>query len=224
MKNPRNALIFIPGNRLGFAGTLLRFEDIALTADETAAALLSDGVSEEQYQSLLRSFSEDEAIVIRNVRNALNFLDSRGASGVFADLGLFIELNGILAKDQALFPGVLRNGICSVPCIGEIPVPTVSEVSREIACLNRMDRHNYKRAAAECFCRLSRMQPFWDGNKRTAFFLCNLLLLGKGFDVMIIRNSVYADFDRLLTAFYTGENEDIISFLAGCCFFRNQAS
>ncbi|WP_406038414.1 Fic family protein [Succinimonas sp.] len=76
--------------------------------------------------------------------------------------------------------------------------------------------------ASVCFCNLARLQPFWDGNKRTALCLCNMELLKHDFDLLIIPKDKYAGFEERLTPFYKKENNDVIGYLARNCFARQR--
>jgi hypothetical protein len=118
----------------------------------------------------MASFSDDDALIVRNVTDSFAFLDSTGIAGTTVDLNLFIKLNAVLAREQALYTGCLRNGLCSIPCIGVVPVPDTQNIQEEIDRLNGITPDNYRTCVSSCFCNLARMQPFWDGNKRTAFF------------------------------------------------------
>lgn len=199
--------------KIHFAQSLCRFEGIYLTDIQTEKLL-----NKENFEML--DFPEEESLVIDNVVNTLNYMESLDISHLDVDLDLYIKLNSMLAKDQALFTGVLRNGLSSIPCIGQIPVPNEAKVEEEIAKLNSVSPDNYKSVVSECFCNLSRLQPFWDGNKRTTLFLCNVQLIKNDFDLLIIQKDKYADFEEYLTAFYTEENNDIIDYLAENCFVK----
>ena len=65
------------------------------------------------------------------------------------------------------------------------------------------------------------MQPFWDGNKRSTFFLCNIILIKNHLDLLALTEDVYADFEKYLTEFYTGKSNRIIDFMADNCFVKN---
>jgi len=201
--------------KIHFAQSLCRFEGIYLTDIQTEKLL-----NKENFEML--DFPEEESLVIDNVVNTLNYMESLDISHLDVDLDLYIKLNSMLAKDQALFTGVLRNGLSSIPCIGQIPVPDEAKVEEEIAKLNSVSPDNYKSVVSECFCNLSRLQPFWDGNKRTTLFLCNVQLIKNDFDLLIIQKDKYADFEEYLTAFYTEENNDIIDYLAENCFVKTE--
>ena len=197
----------------GFIKSLCLFEGICLTDTQAEGLLNKD-------DSIMASFSDNDALIVRNVTDSFAFLDSTGIAGTTVDLNLFIKLNAILAREQALYTGCLRNGLCSIPCIGVVPVPDSQNIQEEIDRLNGITPDNYRTCVSSCFCNLARMQPFWDGNKRTAFFLCNIRLMKNHLDLLMLTEDIYGDFERHLTAFYTGKNNLIIDFLAEKCFVK----
>ncbi|MCR4554941.1 MAG: Fic family protein [Succinivibrionaceae bacterium] len=83
-------------------------------------------------------------------------------------------------------------------------------VQNEISKLNDVTINDFKKVVSECFCNLSKLQPFWDGNKRTTLFLCNAQLIKNDFELLIIKNDSYAAFEEHLTAFYTENDKTII--------------
>lgn len=199
--------------KINFAQSLFRFEGINLTDIQTEKLLNNDNFA-------MLEFTEDESLVINNVINTLNYLESLDLSKHAIDLDLYIQLNSSLAKDQALITGALRNGLCSIPCIGQIPVPELENVQKEISALNNITKDNYKSVVSECFCNLSKLQPFWDGNKRTTLFLCNAQLIKNDFDLLVIQKDNYAVFEEHLTDFYTASDKTIVDFLAKNCFIK----
>ena len=93
--------------KIHFAQSLCRFEGIYLTDIQTEKLL-----NKENFEML--DFPEEESLVIDNVVNTLNYMESLDISHLDVDLDLYIKLNSMLAKDQALFTGVLRNGLSSI--------------------------------------------------------------------------------------------------------------
>ncbi len=190
--------------------TLCLFEDIRL-GEEQARELLQIG------RSSFPGLSGDDELIVSSVRDTLAFLGSRENRGMKADLALFLRLNALLAREQALIPGVLRNGPVFVPSMGEVPPPDPRRVEAEIDRLNSLGSGNCALEAAGCFCRLARMQPFWDGNKRTALTLCSVMLMRHGSGPLAVPEEEYALFDELLTSFYTRKDESLPGFLAMRC-------
>ncbi len=200
--------------KINFAQSLFRFEGINLTDIQTEKLLNNDNFARSE-------FPEEESLVINNVINTLKYMESIDLSKQNIDLNFYIQLNSLLAKDQALSTGTLRNGFSSIPCIGQIPVPSQESVQNEICKLNNVTKNDFKTVVSECFCNLSKMQPFWDGNKRTALFLCNVQLMKKDFDLLFIQSDKYVGFEEYLTAFYTDEKDKtLVDFLVQNCFVK----
>lgn len=199
--------------KIYFAQSLCQFEGIYLSDIQTEQLLNNAKFS-------VCDFSEDESLVINNVVNTLDYMEALDISAVDIDLNLYITLNSLLAKDQALFTGELRNGLSSIPCMGQIPVPHRDIVIEEIKKLNNVTTKNYKQVVSECFCNLSKMQPFWDGNKRSTLLLCNAKLIKNNFDLLIINKNYYGAFEEYLTDFYSENDATIVNFLANNCFVK----
>lgn len=69
---------------------------------------------------------------------------------------------------------------------------------------------------------MCKAQPFFDGNKRSTLCLCNEALLKQKLGVMLIKNELYPEFDKLLTKFYANNDEELLNFLETKCFYDLQ--
>lgn len=203
--------------KINFAQSLFRFEGINLTDIQTEKLLNNDNFA-------ILEFPEEESLVINNVINTLNYIESLDLSNQAIDLDLYIQLNSSLAKNQALTTGTLRTGLSSIPCIGQVPVPAVERVQKEITSLNSITKDSYKSVVSECFCNLCKLQPFWDGNKRTTLFLCNVQLIKNDLDLLVIQKDNYGAFEELLNDFYTDTNKTLIEFLSKKCFIKKYSN
>jgi len=201
--------------KIFFAQNLFRFEGISLSKVDTRVLL-------DQKIMHNLNFDSDQTQIIKNVINGLDFLEENFDS-LSINLDSYKKFQAILANQQALKTGVLRTGNCYIHCIEE-PIEPVSErqVNYVISDLNYLNEFNYKESVPDCFTRLARMQPFYDGNKRSSLFLCNLALLKKDLGAFFITNEKYPKFEDLLTDFYTGKNKDILPFLSGCVYSKQE--
>ncbi|MBE6440775.1 MAG: Fic family protein [Desulfovibrio desulfuricans] len=155
---------------------------------------------------------------MRNVVAALDFLETINMKQVSIDLDLYIKLNALLAIDQALETGHLRNQPVSIGCIPEdIEVFDKSLIEHEIKRIADITETDFREVIPDAFCRLARMQPFFDGNKRTTAFLCNVSLLKRGLGLFIINDEKLGRFNALLFEYYTGKNNDILEFIGNEC-------
>ena len=158
------------------------------------------------------------------IRTEPNFIDTFDLKNSKIDLSLYKKLNELLSYNQSLAPGTFRKEghYAYIPCIKDpISAPSIVEVNYQLDCLNYLSSNNYKSDVSRIFCNLCKSQPFYDGNKRSTLCLCNLALLKQNKEMLIIQNDQYDDFDKLLTYFYVGSNEDFVGFLVDRYFEVN---
>lgn len=142
------------------------------------------------------------------------------------DIDLLKGINAQLTRTAAMEPGVLRDAHMPVMVttpLGryEPPVPSSETITRLIGNVTwgqtgRLDGDDLDRAV-RLFVGLSRMQPFSDGNKRTALFMANGLLVADGVRLPLIVPTADEErswFNRELAAYYLNDDQTIISHLA----------
>ncbi len=150
------------------AQSALIFEDIYLDLEDTLYFISKENINN-------FTDSKDDAIILHNVIKTLDYIDKIDYSNLQINLNLYIKLNSIPAENQALFAGKLRDIPIAIGCIKEeIGVSKKEEIISEIDKLNTLNTDNSKKIIPEVFCRLSKMQPFFDGNKRSTLFCATL--------------------------------------------------
>lgn len=200
------------------AQTILNFENITLSNIEIRRLLVTN--------KLEKKVDGNDALIIRNLLRTLDFIDNIDLSKVIINLELYKRLNGIIAFNQALNPGEIRDGNVFIPCINEPIAPArLSDIENQIDDLNKINNYNYKEVIAQSFMNLSRIQPFNDGNKRTALFICNISLAKYDLGFLSIPNEQYDDFEKELTVFYKDNNvEPLKYFIIKTSFVKNHLS
>lgn len=140
------------------------------------------------------------------------------------------ELNGIVARREALEWGVFRGegretSFTPDVSLGEqgryTPLPTLpgapelNRVFKEgIAAVQQCDP--LERATA-IFLFGALQQFFFDGNKRTARFMMNGVLMSHGIDAISVPASKAQEFNEKMVSFYvTRDASEMISFLVAC--------
>lgn len=200
------------------AQNLMRFENLELSAIQTQQLL------DNKVQARL-CLDFDDVTVIKNVINTLDFVEKLDFNKTKIDLNLYKKLNEMLSFNQSLYPGQLREGdhFAYIPCI-EDPIKPASpqKIQEQLDILNTLENNSYKDHVSHVFCNLSKMQPFYDGNKRSTLFLCNCALQKQNFDMLIIKNDIYPDFELSLTRFYSRNDCEIFEFLKDQCFHKNK--
>ena len=122
------------------------------------------------------------------------------------DVDELIKINEIVAKDQALAVGSLRTGDVFVSGTDyKPPLPTKEEIAKLIRYFR--SRKNKKHAASVVLIRLIKSQPFWDGNKRTAFISVNKLLLENDMPQLIVSDKNLYEFNQACWVTYYDTDE-----------------
>lgn len=123
--------------------------------------------------------------------------------------------------EQALFVDKLRNLPTFLGCIeGEIPVYSQDKIIAEVEQLNLITQENFRNIVPEVFCKLSRRQPFFDGNKRATYFLGNNAWLKTDLGLFYLDYAELCWFNYYLKDYYQGKNSKIFYFI-GQKFIRN---
>ena len=142
----------------------------------------------------------------------------------------FLELNGIIARGEALEWGVFRGegretrytphvGLgetgSHVPLPTEAGAPTLNRVFQ--AGLDALlDCPPFEQATA-FFLFGALQQFFFDGNKRTARFMMNGVLMSQGIDAISVPAARAQEFNETMVRFYISrDGSEMIRFLTSC--------
>jgi len=148
-----------------------------------------------------RKISDQEQIL--NLAEGSKRLLAMVKSGRFSlSKPVFAELNGIVARKEALEWGVFR---------GESHEKIFSD---GVAALQACEP--FERATA--FFLFGALQKFFfDGNKRTSRFMMNGALMSHGIDAISVPAAKAQEFNEKMVRFYlTKDATEMMSFLAGC--------
>lgn len=122
-----------------------------------------------------------------------------------ADTAKYIQ--GIVARDEALEWGVFRRGPVFIQG-SDYRVPPAERLEELFeqgrAALNEVQ--DVIQRAFLVFLWGSLVQFFYDGNKRTARFLCNGLLMSAGFPPMMITAKEQLAYNQVMTRFYDSQD------------------
>ncbi|MDG6896479.1 hypothetical protein A6A19_00265 [Actinobacillus delphinicola] len=183
------------------ARTLLNFENINLSELQTRQLL--------QTKALNMAMDDVDTVIVTNLLNTFDYVENLNLKSIHINLDLYKKLNEYLTHEQALFPGNIRTQDAYIACIdGSIPPCNVKEIDNKLSFLDNLSDKNYKDVVADTFMDLIRSQPFYDGNKRSTLFLCNLALAKNNLGYFSIPNSRYDNFEYNLTLFYRDNNKE----------------
>lgn len=176
-----------------------------------------------------RKISDQEQIL--NLAESAKRLLAMLKGGTFVlDKPVFTEINGIVARNEALEWGLFRGEgqekrYTPDVALGEhgryTPLPTLPDAPE----LNRVFREGVA-ALRECppferamgfFLFGALQQFFFDGNKRTSRFMMNGVLMSHGIDAISVPAARAQEFNEKMVRFYlTKEATEMMAFLVDC--------
>ena len=185
----------------------MRMENRAVTFPQTKTIL--NGVNVPNVQL-------DDMQAILNMRDAWRYLLNTINEPLTLDY--ICKLNEFIARNEALYWGVLRTGQVGISGTEYVPpIPCRNDVERR---LNEIMTRNttYTEKALDAFVWGTRSQLFWDGNKRTSMTVANKILIEAGAGLLTITDKHMEQFNTLLVEYYnTGECESLKQFLYENC-------
>ncbi|MEQ7091048.1 Fic family protein [Enterococcus gallinarum] len=135
------------------------------------------------------------------------------------------RINRIVAAEDALFPGEIRNGGVEVSTIQGRYVPpmlTEDEVNNQYGEIMNQEISETEKAL-RLFLFISKNQIFWDGNKITALLTANKIMFSKGLGLLSVPESVFAKFNELLSMYdnsnQSSDESKILSFMYEECIY-----
>lgn len=156
--------------------------------------------------SLAGISSRADLALLEDLRDVAQFIIDHHDQPV--DASYVCAINAQITRSGALHPGALRTndqqiGVQTRYGRHTPPALTVDDLQQLIASLRCADAAEN---ALDLFVQLAKAQPFEDGNKRTALFVANSLLIGNGRMLVVpIDDSdpqLSATFNDLLAAAY----------------------
>lgn len=181
----------------------MRMENRAVTFPQTKTIL--DGVN-------VPNVRLDDIQAILNMRDAWRFL--LGSVEQPLNVDYLCQLNGYIARNEALEWGTLRTGTVGISGTDyEPPIPERETVIAELDAILSADTTATEKAL-NVFVWGARSQLFWDGNKRTSLVAANKVLLNAGAGMLTIKETNMQQFNELLVDYYnTGEPDKVKAFL-----------
>lgn len=196
--------------------TLLRFEDIALSLDEidtlTRCEKLEDQISDPL-----------DLQIVQNVLAAFAKLETQDLHAFAINEESYADLNATLACNQALFAGRYRkepHETVYISGLDEPVEPPDPELLHALLLeLEHLDDGNFRQTVSRTFCTLARMQPFFDGNKRSSLLICNLALLKRNLGAFVIGDGQYDPYQERLAKFYQDRDPSVLDYLSENCVY-----
>ena len=181
----------------------MRMENRAVTFPQTQTIL--NGVNVPNVQL-------DDIQAILNMRDAWKHIFNTIDEPLTVEY--MCELNGFIARNEALEWGKLRRGIVGISGTDYKPqIPQYDNVKNELEQILSADATATEKAL-NAFVWGARGQFFWDGNKRTSLTVANKILISNGAGVLTISDKHMEQFNALLLDYYnTNDAEGLKEFL-----------
>lgn len=174
----------------------------------------------------------DQEQVLNLAESSKHLLALVKASKFKLDKARFTELHSLVARNEALEWGHFRGEgkeISYTPdvALGEhgryTPLPTLTgapDLNRVflqgVQELNNKVSHPFEKALA-FFLFGALQQFFFDGNKRTARFMMNGILMSAGIDAISVPAAKVQEFNEKMVRFYLNKNAtEMMEFMVGC--------
>ena len=175
----------------------MRMENRAVTFPQTQTIL--NGVNVPNVQL-------DDIQAILNMRDAWKHIFNTIDEPLTVEY--MCELNGFIARNEALEWGKLRRGIVGISGTDYKPqIPQYDTVKNELEQILSADTTATEKAL-NAFVWGARGQLFWDGNKRTSLTVANKILIENGNGILTITDKYMEQFNTLLLDFYNTNNPE----------------
>ena len=175
-----------------------RMEGLNITFPETKTIL--EGVN-------VPNLKIDEIQCILNLRDAWKYVINNVDKAF--DLDFICKVNELIARNESIAWGVLRQGNVQITGTDYIPeIPSEEKVKQQIIHILQIE--NATERAIEYMLYGMRSQLFWDGNKRTSTICANKIMIENGCGIIKVPDNKLKDFTILLSEFYSTNNKEKI--------------
>lgn len=173
-----------------------RMEGLNITFPETKTIL--EGIN-------VPNLKIDEIQCILNLRDAWKYTINN-INEKF-DLSFICKINELVARNESISWGTLRNGNVEITGTEYIPeIPNKEKVQKDIEKILKIESNTEK--AIEYMLYGMKSQLFWDGNKRTSTICANKIMIENGCGIIKVPDNKLQDFTILLSDYYTTNNKD----------------
>jgi len=147
--------------------------------------------------------TREEAIMILNHKSACDYIFENHGEFKECSLEKIIKLHKILTSDLKI-NNAIRNHRVGITGSSYLPLGDAEKIENELTklcdCINSIENAFTKALIAVLM--ISYIQPFEDGNKRTARTVGNAILLGAGFCPISYRSVADIEYKKAIVLFY----------------------
>lgn len=148
------------------------FNDLSTSLLATATFLRSGSLESVQ--------SKSDLALLEDLRDAAQVVVDHGRGQRSIDAEFVRRVNATIKKSGALHPGEFRRddqGIGVSTRYGDYTPPAIDESGLQRLIAHALETGSLREQALSLFVAIAKAQPFEDGNKRTAIFVANGLLI-----------------------------------------------
>lgn len=151
--------------------------------------------------------TQEEAIMLLNHKDALRFVLNNPEYLKDLSIHSIEDIHSILTKELAVDKG-LRHRRVGITGTNYSPLDNQFQIEEALraACDLINGKENHFEKALLAILLLSYIQPFADGNKRTARIICNAFLISGGYCPMSFRSVDSIDYKKAMLIFYEQNN------------------
>lgn len=137
----------------------------------------------------------------------------------------FFARIAIVASEDALFPGRIRNGGVEVSTLQGKYIPKLKDEATIQSDFQKLLDSDYSitEKALRLFLYMSKNQIFWDGNKRCALISANALMYKYGVGLLSIPEADFITFNEYLSNYYhsdqASQERQLLHFMYDHCIF-----
>lgn len=165
--------------------------------------------------------SVDDVLTVVNLKRGFEYIQVLQEDSL---IEISKKINGIVAAEDALFPGEIRTGGVEVSTLQGRYVPPKLSESQIIEEMNIVmcSEISTTQKALELFLFISKNQVFWDGNKRTALLTANKIMFNNSVGLFSIPEQHFLKFNELLSNYYNDSldsKDKIMQYMYDYCIF-----
>ncbi len=151
--------------------------------------------------------TKDEAVMLLNHKAALDFIISNPSYVKKMKVSIIEDIHSILIKDMGIERNI-RNSIVGITGTNYKPLDNEFQIKEalEDMCVVVNEKENVFEKALLVLVLISYIQPFADGNKRTARIIGNALLMNHNFCPISFRTVHPIDYKKAMLIFYEQNN------------------
>lgn len=151
--------------------------------------------------------TKDEAVMLLNHKDAIDFLVGQPNYGVNLSLKLIEELHSLLVKEMGINRNIRKRRV-GITGTNYNPLDNEFEIKEalEKTCVLVNSRKSIYEKAFLTLVLISYIQPFADGNKRTSRILSNGILIAENYCPLSFRTVDPLDYKKAMLVFYEKTN------------------